>query len=335
MSIGQGTSSRTKRRVAALASAVVLTSLVAGCAQQADEGSNTAELTTVRVGWAPAAGMANWFVADELGYFEEEGIQIEFERFQTPPAITSALAGGQVDVGAATAGGLIAAVTQSFPIAVLGPGFTEAQHISVLSDSDIQSPKDLEGRSIGMLQLGGDAHAGTLLRLEEHGVDTSKVDFVLVALPDALGALQSGQVDAAQVVEPFLARAGDSTRYVIEDIFGSHNPESELENRVMAWTTVNTDFQESNPEAADAVMRALLRVSASLSEDPDLARQVIVDVMDMDPALADAIELPIWVDKLNAEGVQGAAEAMARFGFLDSAPDTSVLFPTTWPPSGS
>src|SRR5690554_2279744 len=170
----QDTSARAKRRIAAIASAVLLTALVAGCAQQSEPGDDSTELTTVRVGWAPAAGVANLFVADELGYFEDEGIDVEFERFQTPPAITSALAGGQVDVGIATAGGLIAAVTQSFPIVVLAPGFTEAQHISVLSDSDIQSAKDLEGRSIGLLQLGGDAHAGTLLRLEESGVDTSK-----------------------------------------------------------------------------------------------------------------------------------------------------------------
>jgi NitT/TauT family transport system substrate-binding protein len=78
------------------------------------------------------------------------------------------------------------------------------------SASQIQSIKDLEGRTVGISALGNADHALTLYLLKQAGADAQKVKFATIGV-NLLEALRQGQIDVGVVQEPaltLLRRAG-------------------------------------------------------------------------------------------------------------------------------
>src|SRR6516162_2154997 len=76
--------------------------------------------------------------------------------------------------------------------------------------SQIQSIKDLEGRTVGISALGNADHALTLYLLKQAGADAQKVKFATIGV-NLLEALRQGQIDVGVVQEPaltLLRRAG-------------------------------------------------------------------------------------------------------------------------------
>ncbi len=69
--------------------------------------------------------------------------------------------------------------------------------------SQIQSIKDLEGRTVGVTALGTADHALTLYLLKQAGADAKKVQFATMGV-NLLEALRQGQLDVGLVQEPAL-----------------------------------------------------------------------------------------------------------------------------------
>jgi NitT/TauT family transport system substrate-binding protein len=76
--------------------------------------------------------------------------------------------------------------------------------------SQIQSIKDLEGKTVGVSALGNADHSLTIYLLKEAGADSTKVQFATMGV-NLFEALRQGQIDAGVVQEPaltLLRRAG-------------------------------------------------------------------------------------------------------------------------------
>jgi NitT/TauT family transport system substrate-binding protein len=153
-------------------------------------------------------------VARSGGIFKAHGLDVQFVYTRGGAAAMQALVGGAVDYAAtsldvamqayANVGADIRrfAVTGRLPLfaVVTAPG-TAAQ---------IQSIKDLEGKTIGIAALGTADHALTLYLLKQAGADARKVQFATMGV-NLLEALRRGQIEAGLVQEPaltLLKRAG-------------------------------------------------------------------------------------------------------------------------------
>ena len=75
---------------------------------------------TVRVGVVGATGESGLYIAEELGYFREQGIQIEWAQFQAGQQMIPLLGSGQLDVGSGgISAGLINAVALDIPLRIV------------------------------------------------------------------------------------------------------------------------------------------------------------------------------------------------------------------------
>src|SRR5262249_47770363 len=72
----------------------------------------------------------------------------------------------------------------------------------VLKDST-KSPKDLEGKRIGVNVINSSAWLHVVAALDKYGVDRSKVRFTEVPFPQMNDPLLNGQLDAIAQVDPF------------------------------------------------------------------------------------------------------------------------------------
>lgn len=220
------------RRILVLASAVL--ALLATGAEPAD---------TVKVGVLKLTSSAPLFVGVEKGFFREFGVEAELVFFQAAAPIATALAAGQVEVGAT---GLTAALYNI----VLGgetlwivadkgrewPGYPLVGIVvqTELYEAGLRSVKDLRGKRIGVTQLGSTFHFHIGNILEKEGLSLEDVRIVpLQAMPSVVEALRGKQVDAILIPQPFpgtvaaqgfgkiIAWAGDLYPWQIAAIFYS------------------------------------------------------------------------------------------------------------------
>jgi NitT/TauT family transport system substrate-binding protein len=171
----------------------------------------------VKVGVLKLTSSAPIFVGVEKGFFKEYGIEPELVFFQAAAPIATALAAGQVEVGAT---GLTAALynivlggEKLWIVADKGrewPGYPLTAIVvqKELADGGIKSVGDLKGKRIGITQLGSTFHYHLGNVLEKHGLTLNDVKLVpLQAMAAALEALKGKQVDAIMLPQPFPGRA--------------------------------------------------------------------------------------------------------------------------------
>ncbi len=197
----------------------------------------------VKVGVLKLTSSAPIFAGVEKGFFREFGIEPELVYFQAAAPIATALAAGQLDVGAT---GLTAALynivlggERLWIVADKGrewPGYplTGILVQKDLWEAGLRSIKDLKGRRIGVTQLGSTFHYHIGNILEKEGLRLADVKIVpLQAMPATMEALRGKQVDAILVPQPFpgaaeaqglgkiLAWAGDLYPWQIAAVFYS------------------------------------------------------------------------------------------------------------------
>ena len=153
-------------------------------------------------------------VARSAGHFKAHGLDVQLVYTRGGNAAMQALVGGAVDYAATAldvavqAYANVGADIRRFAVTGRLPLF--AVVTAPKTASQIQSIKDLEGRTVGISALGNADHALTLYLLKQADADAQKVKFATIGV-NLLEALRQGQIDVGVVQEPaltLLRRAG-------------------------------------------------------------------------------------------------------------------------------
>ena len=171
----------------------------------------------VKVGVLKLTSSAPLFLGVEKGFFKEFGIEPELVYFQAAAPIATALAAGQIDVGAT---GLTAALynivlggEKLWIVADKGRDWPDYPLNAIVVHVDahaagVRTTADLKGKRIGITQLGSTFHYQLGNILEKEGMTLKDVTIVpLQAMGAALEALKGKQVDAIVLPQPFPGRA--------------------------------------------------------------------------------------------------------------------------------
>jgi NitT/TauT family transport system substrate-binding protein len=145
-------------------------------------------------------------VARAGGHFLKHGADVELVYTRGGNAAMQALVGGAVDYAATALDVAIQAFARGADIrrfATTGRLPLFALATAPRTAAQIQSVKDLEGKTVGVSALGNADHAILLYLLKKAGADANKVQFATLGV-NLLEALRQGQVDAGLVQEPAL-----------------------------------------------------------------------------------------------------------------------------------
>jgi ABC-type nitrate/sulfonate/bicarbonate transport system substrate-binding protein len=216
-------------------------------------------------------------VADKLGYFEEEGLTVEYtgetESSQLIPSILS----GDNDVydfhvntiATVVAGGadVVAVVANAEdPGEDANP---ELRHMwwFAKGDSGITSLEDLKSKDkIKVSTLAENVCADGLTKVifEKAGIDLDKVEFVVIPDIEASEALQQGLIDVAVVHPPFYKLNLDNGAVKIADTFDTGwGPAAG-----QSYHVFSREFTEKNPKAVKAFVRAIVKAQKYANENP-------------------------------------------------------------------
>jgi NitT/TauT family transport system substrate-binding protein len=325
-------------RAIALVGAMAL--LAAACGGDDDDGGDEAsqtteapseELTSIKVGVVPVVDVAPLYLGIDKGFFEEEGLEVEPVVAQGGAAIIPAVVAGDQEIGFSNVVSLMLGQTQDLPVKIISQGIqatddpeNDTAAIAVKGDSDIQEPADLEGKTIAINTLNNISQLTVTAALDSEGVDTSTLHFVEVPLPDMVGQLEAGQIDAAGLVEPFVTTGKNAGQRMI--IYDRVATEPEM---TIATYFTSDSYLQDNPDVVEAFVRAINRSLEYATENPDEARQAIANYTQIPPDVLADVVLPLWQTDLNQASIENTAQLMVDQGIAESEPDVNALIADT------
>ncbi|HEY4753157.1 MAG TPA: ABC transporter substrate-binding protein, partial [Candidatus Limnocylindrales bacterium] len=158
-------------------------------------GATTA--LTVGLGYIPSVQFAQFYYADQAGYYRDAGVSVKLQNEVDPNLITK-VGQGSIDIGVGDGTSVIPAVSQGIPIVYTATVYGTFPSIVIAkAGSGITKPADLKGKKIGIPGKYGSSWIMLQALLKSAGLTTS--DVTIVEFPDygQAAALQQGAVDAA------------------------------------------------------------------------------------------------------------------------------------------
>lgn len=142
-------------------------------------------------------------MAREKGFFQQQGINVEYMEFQSDATMAQALVAGELDSMEASPAATIAAIDRGSDLKIIGatmPGMPYA----IYSKKDIATIEDLKGKTIGISAPGALPEVITKAILLSKNVDPNSVTFSNAG-GDAqrFTALKGGKVDAVAAATEF------------------------------------------------------------------------------------------------------------------------------------
>jgi NitT/TauT family transport system substrate-binding protein len=178
-------------------------------------------LVTLTIGVTGNTADAPLFIAQERGYFKEQGFDVNFANFQSAADTIAPLAGGQIDMGGGAIGaGLFNAIARGLDIKIVADkgqhsgtpqnGFTSALVLAVSKqDADAGTYKtyaDMKGKTVALTGTGAGAEVMLDKALQTVGLSTKDVNIKPLSFADMLSALANHSIDLAVEIEPFVAQ---------------------------------------------------------------------------------------------------------------------------------
>ena len=245
----------------------------------------------VRVGQiGVTVGDAPIFIAEDRGYFLEEGLDVERTTFDSAARMIPALASGQLDVGGgAISAGLFNAVGRGVSLYIVadkgsfrdGDRWNSIVARKDLSDSGaIRDWPDLRGRPIGIPSKGTGNEIVFARGLASAGLSLDDVDLKEMGLPDIGVSLANGSLDLGLQPEPLLTRGIEQGSIAVWKGVGDVLPGAQFTVIMYAGP-----FAAERPDAARRYMVAYVRgirdyYDAFLAQraDPDPLAKFIADL---------------------------------------------------------
>ncbi|MGF7160318.1 NitT/TauT family transport system substrate-binding protein [Rhodoligotrophos appendicifer] len=174
---------------------------------------------TVQTGAAsPGMFVLNQFVADQAGFFKEEGLDVSINYSQGGPLATQIVASGGADIGDVTFEGLMLGYSKGLRGKFIYSRYNQLIYfMAVAEDSPIKSVKDFAGKKIGVASMGSASLIIAKSILRDAGVEVTADMFLPVGIGDsAVAALKADQVQALSLIDfayAGLERSGQKFRY--------------------------------------------------------------------------------------------------------------------------
>jgi len=216
----------------------------------------------------------------EKGLYKKEGVDLQFRILRGDLAISAMVNSKDVDYiyGAGTA--FLAAV-RGAPVKILSHDFKSVLFY-LMSQPDVQSPKDLKGKKVAVSSLGGTGAVSARASLKALGLDPDKdVTYIVIGAASVrMAAMESGSVEAAIMPVPWNFRMRQ--KGFKELLFAGTVMQQPLTG--IATTREKID---KNPDQVKKVLRGFLRALRAVRQEKKEVVEFIGRKFNLDPPAAE------------------------------------------------
>ncbi|MCC8067675.1 MAG: ABC transporter substrate-binding protein [Clostridiales bacterium] len=238
--------------------------------------ASAAETTDITMAFCTWTGYSPMFIAQENGYFEEAGLNVDIQIIEDESTYAALITQGSIQ---------FLATAQDPNIKMYANGATSrfvlTMDASVGADGlvaveDIETLDDLAGRTVALDKSASSYYF--FLTALENGSSLTEDDIDVIDMGDTTEAglaFMGGSVDAAIMWEPELSEALDSVDGAHALVTSADYPDTILDSLV-----VNTTFAEENPDVVEAVKEAWYQAIDFLNENPEEAYEMMASGFD-------------------------------------------------------
>jgi NitT/TauT family transport system substrate-binding protein len=289
----------------------------------------------LRLDWIPGAEHSFYYVAKDLGFYQEAGLDVTIDDGSGSSDSAKLLGTGEIQFGVVDAAALISARTQGIPIVSLAVIYQDTPiSLSWLPEkTSISSPADLSGLNIGANPR-STHYIGMEAFLETQGLK-DKVTIIPIGFV-GMELLLAGQVDAQMGFitsdPPLIKKEGFEAGYILVKDYGVH----------LYGLTIATSeqFLRENPTVVKGFVKASLRGLEYLLNNPENAIDIqrkYVSELDSTELGLERLELTfplIQTSDTNAHGLgyqslekwNSSQEILYTQGAIDSKLSVETIF---------
>ncbi|MDR2648487.1 MAG: ABC transporter substrate-binding protein [Clostridiales bacterium] len=278
------------RFLSALGILAVMVSACGAAAVSSSEAAGSAEeeLFTLRI--VTQTGFNELNVADALGFFRDEGIQIEYTGVLSK-GVTEYQLIEQGEIDAFTTGhppNVAQARLAGIKVKVVSPGMVDNPdpnfaHVRYLvkPGSPIQTLDEAVGKKVTVSSISGCTTGYVQYYLKSKGLDPDSVEFVVIPDSEALLSLSEGLIDITVTHPPFAGKAiaEGAAREILNSWEIFHSPGAGLSVRGFSEA-----FIAEHPDVAQGFVNALYRSHIWINSHFDDAKKIVAYYLDLEPS---------------------------------------------------
>jgi len=218
------------------------------------------------------------WVARETGLFEKHGLDVDLQYAASATSV-SAVVSGQMQVASVGLSEVVGAIAGGADLVIIATQVPAYTYIFEVAPG-IQTPTDLNGKSIGISRTGSSSDIGTRVVLKRFGIDPDK-DVHLVqtgSLSDRTAAMKSGAIQAAVASPPETLAVERLGWRPMFDLAGLGLP------AVTLGLIVQRGYRDANQATLQAYVDALVEGIARARSDRVLAVEVLRKSLNIESA---------------------------------------------------
>ena len=300
----------------------------------------------VAVGLLASTTDSGILVGQAHGYFEQEGIELDLQHFQTLVDMVAPVSNGQLDVAAgALAAGLYNAAARNIGVRIVADKGQDPSHDwdfsalvlrkSLVDSGQVKDFADLKGLKLVTSGRGNSPEVSLATALKKGGLTLQDINFSQMGFPDMVTALGTGAIDGGIMIEPFISRVvseGSGVRWKGNvDIMGG--------NQQVAVIVYSAQFA-GKQDVAQRWMNAYIRGVRDYNDAFGPKRKGYADVVSIlaqnttvtDPKVYDRM-VPAGLDpdgKLDVQSMEADLAYYRESGQVKEQIDLSTLIDTSF-----
>ncbi len=231
-------------------------------------GTTAVGAEPLKIAHSTWVGYGPFYIAQEKGFFEEEGLDVDLILMEDTKTRVPALAAGRIDAAATTVDTVLTFYSERRPFRYLFAVDDSKGGDGIVANNEIKTIADLAGKRVAYQEASvSQFYLSVLLR--EAGLSLDAVEMVNMTAADAGAAFVAKRVDAAVTWEPWLTR-GDQAEHGHILVDSSSSPglitdvvlttveklearTAEFQALYRAWVKA-VEWQKANEAEADAIM---------------------------------------------------------------------------------
>lgn len=258
----------------ALSALFVASTGLLSCSRQ----TNTGKLEAITIGTAPLESSALIYVAENQGFFTDQGLDVNIKVYETGAASLNGLLEDEVDIAVPAEYALVGKALQKEQARAIA-SIAKAEYFYLVGrrDRGIQKVADLDGKKVGVVRKTiAEFYLGRFLEL--NGVDPKQVTPVDIDIAKSAELISGSEIDSI-ISRPPHIRA-------IEKQMGANVVSWPAQNNQALYAVMvgRNEWIAKNPETIKRLLNSLLQAEDYLVRNPNKAKSIVQERLDVDDA---------------------------------------------------
>jgi ABC-type nitrate/sulfonate/bicarbonate transport system substrate-binding protein len=278
------------------------------------------EEMSVSVAYSEKVNYETLMVANANGYFRDEGADVDVKLVTGGIEAATALITGAVDLAAMGDAPAVQLISQDQGAKIVARLVGGKGMHRFIAWNDIQEPKDLEGKKLGIQQTSS-THGAFLQWAEANDVNVNNITFLYLNPRDIPLAMQSRQIDAMGGSEPWAVNTENLCGDDVHELGNS----SGLGSTFPIVLVASERALDDKPEAIKAVLKALDRGNEFIKSNWTEALEICAGrtglTMDDQSRCSGFQFYELGFNGTDVESMNMTARSMMDFGKISQMPD--------------